>query len=58
MDIPGACARQGSQNYIDPDLKNWSAAYYGANYPRLQRVKAKYDPGQLFSFPQAITPHS
>jgi hypothetical protein len=49
---------QAYQNYVDPDLRNWSAAYYGANYPGLQQVKAKYDPNLLFSFPQAITPHA
>ncbi len=26
------------------------------NYPRLQRVKAAYDPGRLLDFPQAIVP--
>ncbi|HUK67979.1 MAG TPA: FAD-binding oxidoreductase [Streptosporangiaceae bacterium] len=49
---------QAYQNYVDPDLTNWSQAYYGANYPRLQQIKAKYDPHQLFDFPQAITPHA
>ncbi|POX49798.1 hypothetical protein C3489_24075 [Streptomyces sp. Ru71] len=25
------------------------------NYPRMQRVKAAFDPEQLFDFPQAVT---
>jgi len=41
-------------NYADPDLPDWQQAYYGANYARLQRVRATYDPDGLFAFPQAI----
>jgi FAD/FMN-containing dehydrogenase len=44
------------QNYVDPDLKNWRQAYYGANYARLAQIKATYDPTQVFKFPQGITP--
>jgi hypothetical protein len=41
-------------NYIDPELTDWERAYFGDNYPRLQRVKATYDPGNLFTFSQAV----
>jgi FAD/FMN-containing dehydrogenase len=41
-------------NYVDPELKSWERAYYGANYDRLVRVKAAYDSGGLFRMPQGI----
>ena len=42
------------QNYIDPNLPNWQQAYYGANLPRLQQIKAAYDPRNIFHFPKSI----
>ncbi|HYB28280.1 MAG TPA: FAD-binding oxidoreductase [Solirubrobacteraceae bacterium] len=41
-------------NYTDPDLKDWQTAYYGSNYPRLERIRREVDPHHYFNFPQAI----
>ena len=41
-------------NYIDPDQPDWQQAYYGANLARLKQVKQKYDPADIFKFPQSI----
>ena len=47
---PGAYA-----NYADPDPVDWPEVYYGANYARPQRVKARYDPDNVFTF-SAVRP--
>jgi FAD/FMN-containing dehydrogenase len=43
-------------NYTDALIKNWSAAYYGAHYEKLQQLKSRYDPEQLLRFSQGIQP--
>ncbi|MEZ0070153.1 FAD/FMN-containing dehydrogenase [Streptacidiphilus sp. MAP12-20] len=45
---------QAYQNYVDPRLTTWREAYYSSNLPRLQQIKAGYDPGRVLDFPQAI----
>jgi FAD/FMN-containing dehydrogenase len=44
------------QNFADPDLEHWAAAYYGPNYHRLARVKATFDASNLFRFQQSLPP--
>lgn len=41
-------------NYVDANLTDWLCEYYGDNAKRLVDVKRKYDPDNVFNFPQSI----
>jgi FAD/FMN-containing dehydrogenase len=41
-------------NFPDPELDGALAAYHAGNLDRLVRVKAAYDPGDVFRFPQSV----
>ena len=43
-------------NVPDQGIKCSGPVYYGKNYSRLRKVKAKYDPGNVFNNPQSIPP--
>lgn len=45
-------------NTQDLSIENWPKVYYGGNFERLTRIKAKYDPENFFRFPQSIPPAS
>jgi FAD/FMN-containing dehydrogenase len=54
--ITNAVGSGGSYpNYADAALEDWPEAYYGANLPRLQLIKRKYDPGKVFRFDQGLS---
>src|SRR5690606_13337264 len=44
------------RNYPDIHFSNWEQAYYGTAYKKLQQIKRKYDPENLFQYPQSIQP--
>ncbi|GAA4980266.1 FAD-binding oxidoreductase [Actinopolymorpha pittospori] len=37
-------------------MQEWERAYWGRNFARLRRVKAKYDPHNVFQYEQSIPP--
>lgn len=41
-------------NFPFKELSNYEEQYYGENMSRLRRIKGKYDPKNVFDFPQVI----
>lgn len=39
-------------------MQDWETAYWDSNFDRLRRVKAKYDPRNVFQYEQSIPPAS
>jgi hypothetical protein len=44
----------GYVNYQLPAFQDWQAGFFGGNYPRLQQIKAMYDPLGLFDKPFTV----
>ncbi|MER5479749.1 FAD-binding oxidoreductase [Streptomyces sp. NPDC002734] len=62
--VPGAATDGCYINYPDADITDtrvnttgvpWHTLYYKGNYPRLQRIKAAYDPRNVFRHSQSVT---
>jgi FAD/FMN-containing dehydrogenase len=43
--VPGAASYVSESDYFEP---TWQQSFWGANYPRLRAIKARYDPDGLF----------
>jgi FAD/FMN-containing dehydrogenase len=51
-------ARRAYVNYLPPSGQERIREIYGVNYPRLARIKAQYDPANLFRENQNIRPEA
>jgi len=52
-DVVGTCIGHNDELW-DADM--YPKMYWGNNYPRLQEIKNKYDPMDMFQFPQQVMP--
>ena len=43
-------------NVPNVGMLDWETAYWGSNFDRLRRIKAKYDPDNIFQYEQSIPP--
>ena len=46
------------QNFPNRGISDWRQEYYAENFPRLVRVKRRYDPRNLFRNAQSIPPRA
>ncbi|MBX9666679.1 MAG: BBE domain-containing protein [Candidatus Obscuribacterales bacterium] len=46
---------QNHFNYCDLSTENYASSYFGDNLTKLQAVKAKYDPDDVFSYPLKVS---
>ncbi|MDI9358667.1 MAG: FAD-dependent oxidoreductase [Phycisphaerales bacterium] len=49
-------SNESYQNYQYPGYTDWETRYFAENYPRLQEIKRKWDPDNIFNAPQSIKP--
>ncbi|KAH8598199.1 hypothetical protein B0O99DRAFT_650521 [Bisporella sp. PMI_857] len=54
--MPGGENFGSYAGYVDPELKEPQKQYWRENLPRLEQIKAKIDPNDVFSNPQSVRP--
>jgi hypothetical protein len=54
--MPGSADFGAYAGYVDPELVNGQREYWRGNLPRLEQIKLKVDPKNVFSNPQSVRP--
>lgn len=52
--VPGVVRSGAYPGYVDPFLNRPQSQYWGSNLERLQEIKARVDPGDVFHNPQSV----